>query len=388
MQIPSNLYEVKTMDKILKEILQKHGPLNSDILVSKIIKKVKKSKRTVRYQLKKIYTSKSNKWLKRHPEKWETKGDVWYYLVGQEELLEKKKFIFLKPRKDIRLDFSNLLDTWLGFLPNGNFSIKYGLYSPYLYGSQEDVVNTFFKWGTIERDVLFDEFKRYIDDILETNPEFCVNPIDEQIKLIKNFESFSEKRDVLIGEICSILINGMDLVNEAYDDEFYSLVVDIPEVIPLCIMYLLLMRIGDKNVFERVLLKKGPFIYNPIYKKMWDGGGILYNFSIINNLNSYRIKKSSDCNTESTYISIPNDDALRVNHVNLTHSTKPHENNKYRREKIWDDLEKCEKEIIRMVDESDKIERLIAELSILTFDLNTGLTNIKTALQKIKAIKI
>ena len=58
----------------------------------------------------------------------------------------------------------------------------------------------------------------------------------------------------------------------------------------------------------------------------------------------------------------------------------------YDREKIWDDLEKCEKKIIKIVD-SEKIRLLVDELSDLTRNLNKGLTNLRVALKKIRAIK-
>lgn len=86
------------MSSVIREILQGKGPMRSAELMKLVGKQLGHktldlSRRKVCYQLSKLYTKEKASWLKRHPPKWKTKVNVWYYLKGQEELFQKKSGI-------------------------------------------------------------------------------------------------------------------------------------------------------------------------------------------------------------------------------------------------------------------------------------------------------
>lgn len=113
---------------------------------------------------------------------------------------------FNKFENELNFDFTQLIDNWLNQLPC-NISIWGGILQ------KSGIRYT----GSLSSDVkdnpLFPDFKKFVEDLLESHPVFCENPFTEWEKFDKKAMSFIEKGGKFVREkIAKIIVE--ELVNK------------------------------------------------------------------------------------------------------------------------------------------------------------------------------
>jgi len=207
------------LDIIIKEILQTNGPLKSNSLIEKIVEKGITSERGAIYRLRKAYNAKTNNWLKRHPEDWSARGDVWYYLSGQESILEERKGIYLRKRNEVRYDFSDIIQHWMDLIPKGYFDVVTGYLIIIEHDKFGEIINIkeispdftlVHDWDIIKEDPLFSKLKSYIKntDIFPYNS--IPNPINEHERCKKMLIECLAVRDEILKLILKMTENLFD----------------------------------------------------------------------------------------------------------------------------------------------------------------------------------
>lgn len=366
----------KNIYSTIKNLLLEHGPQSSTIFVKQVSKEAELSERNVRYKLEKLYVKDRVEWLKRHPEDWKRKGDVWYYHRGQEKFLEDKKGVIIKQRREKvggkrkleieeKLDFTQLVEAWLS--QPSCVSVINGIYS-----RDEDKVklpHTGHLPGGVAHSPLLSAFKKKVEKLKEDYPDFFQNPFTEWEKFNDGAIPFIEKRKKIKEEITEIIFKE---IGDKIRGGNRNIEISMKKLMGGILFRLYLGVVGsESNNFDA----------------KWFEYFIKFNSRVHSFSESYRyyIRKlnSATSNSEDSFIDVPESGEPSKNYIFVACTQKDEQSMKSFKEEMDKKMEK----MLRRIAVSTRIKKSLLELCKMEDELYKNLYSIFSSLTKIKSIK-